>query len=583
MDHADARANPYIHCCTLVNRKKEHLYNVSRNLSSFKAKYPQCNTELFDWSDRENCCNVIAITLYFLKCDIGTLEKYLLSIQRSIKNIETNLSDWVIRVYFSSSVFHCMSTEPRVSNEQYVSVREAFDFIQVHAQVEVYRYEESMFDKLPIAHSRTLRFLPLIDPEVNVCNVRESDGIVTLLDCHNMKIFAESPEHLFYLPDHGEIRRLQFPSSDKFSSSDKHHELFSSYAGWLTIYKSLLARDYFFDNQNVYDLVAGLFGTKLKPKSEHYIGTIQKLNNIIRSFEEIHTLYKAAKSKYMETNKNPPSFQEVISIIEKARSELTEFTIIFKPPKCEIHATIRMPDTTYYYITPEKFITQFVRFAPALQIGFDEILLLDLFKDFISVRVTHSVLKLDETTCVGIIPDTVEISEAMANIQRFIISDNIVNFDVPLSEHDNLPNVIRQLINSTPSIVTVGVRNPHIQKPPVEFMPENTSIYKFLYVIDSLLINIQFNKAFNITIILDIGYRKIRIKLNEILNIPYLPCYDLLYDPPPLDPSFGGSKRHTIITYSRRKHTNRHKKRSYRSKISRKKYANKTKRRYTRK
>ena len=566
--------NPYTDCCRLVNDKKEAFYNVPRNLSSFQTKYPQFKTKFFtdnfDWSDRDGCCNVIAISLYFLNCNIDALEKYLLSIQRSIKNIETNLPDWVIRLYFSSSVFHCMEEGPHVSNEQYSHVREAYEFICSHEQVELYRYEESIFGGLPIEHSRTLRFLPLIDPEVNVCNVREADGIVTLLDCHNMKFFAESTDHLFYLPDHGEINRLN-PSNPGL----KQKQLFSSYAGWLTIYKSILNRDYFFVRQNVYDLVAGLFGTKIKPKPEHYTRTIQNLKDIIRSFEEFHTLYQATNAEYMRTHEKPPSFDDIIGIIESVRPELIEFTRIFKPPK--IHATITMSYGGYYEFTPEKFITQFIKqqFKRALEIGFDEIFLLDLFKDFISVNVTHTSKILYSDVAIGEIRNTRETSGSIVNLQQYIISDNIDNFDVHISESismNNLQVLIETLRrNLSSSIGPVHLTNQHqyTKKSLDEFNFRRSNTYEFLYVIDSLLTNIEYNKAFNITILLNRGFgEKVRFKLNEILNVPYLSRYDFLYDSPLKSSSGaeGGSKRHNNYNTSFIKQmTNRRRRRLYRS------------------
>ena len=576
--------NLYTDCCRLVNEKKEKFYNVTRNLSLFQEKYPQFRTgfftDNFDWSDRSGCCNVIAISLYFLNCNIGTLEKYLLSIQRSIKNIETNLPTWVIRVYFSSSVFDCMAPPaaevPTVTDERHTNVREAYEIICNHEQVELYRYEESIFEGLPIEHSRTLRFLPLIDPEVNVCNVREADGIVTLLDCHNMKIFAASPDHLFYLPDHGEINRIQL-----MHQNEELRQLFSSYAGWLSIYKCILNRNYFLYNQNVYDLVAGLFGTKIKPKPEYYTITIKNLNGQIRSIEDFHRLYKNIKDERISTGGSPPLFGDIIRDIE---DRLPNSTTIFKPPESKIHATIMISHEVRYDLTPEKFITQFVskNFKKALEVGFDEILLLDLFKNFISVDITQSYETPSYNGMMfGLIRRTPQISESILNVQKYIISDNILKVVVPVSKsimQNYVPVVIKTIRNNLNLILrNYGIEATNIRNYKIEsirlfqFNPNN--IYDLLYLIDSLLTDINFTKAFNITVQIN-GENW---KLNEILNVPYLSRYNILYDSP-LASSDGGGKRHTTQSLRTKrtkrtkwtKRTNRRKEHSYRSYRSKK-------------
>jgi hypothetical protein len=240
----------------------------------------------------------------------------------------------------------------------------------------------------------------------------------------------------------------------------------------------------------------------------------------------------------------------------------------------------------YYEFTPEKFIIQFIiqQFKRALEIGFDEILLLDLFKDFISVNVTHTSEILYSDVAIGVIRNTKETSSSIVNLQQYIISDNIDNFDVDIPASISM-NTLKELIETLRHILSRSIQPVHLtnqhqytKKSLDEFNFRKSNTYEFLYIIDSLLTNIEYNKAFNITILLDRGFgAKVRFKLNEILNIPYLSRYDFLYDSPlkSSSSSEGGSKRHhhhhnnntsfiKQITNRRRRRLYRSRKKSYR-------------------
>jgi hypothetical protein len=100
--------NPYTQCCTLVNDKKKDLYNKTINRSIHKEalkralgdKYDEVFFSNFEWGEMTECCNVIAFTLYFKQPITSEISnKFLLSIERSIKNISILLPDWVIRLY----------------------------------------------------------------------------------------------------------------------------------------------------------------------------------------------------------------------------------------------------------------------------------------------------------------------------------------------------------------------------------------------------------------------------------------------------------------------------------------------------
>ena len=39
---------------------------------------------------------------------IDNMEKYLFSIYRTVKNVEKNLTDWIVRLYFDMTVYNCV-------------------------------------------------------------------------------------------------------------------------------------------------------------------------------------------------------------------------------------------------------------------------------------------------------------------------------------------------------------------------------------------------------------------------------------------------------------------------------------------
>ena len=263
--------------CKLLNNKKKdlytHTYDPQEILKILKEKLNISDEVLdrFVKEKKEKCCNVIAISLYFTNCGSSTLEKYLNSIYRSVINVQRNLKDWVVRVYFDKSVYNCIIEETTTRE-----IQETFRQIIESSNVEVYTYICPSFENkmIPIARTRTLRFIPMIDEEVNICVVREADGIVSNLDCHNIKIFSNS-DKIFYLP---------VVVKDYNNLTLEDDILFSSYSLCLQLYKVIFEQDFFISHQNLYDLLAGTFGVKLKIKRDYYELKIIELQRKIKNF-----------------------------------------------------------------------------------------------------------------------------------------------------------------------------------------------------------------------------------------------------------------------------------------------------------
>lgn len=109
---------------------------------------------------------------------------------------------------------------------------------------------------------------------MNVKIIREADGIVTNLDCHNIKIFAQS-DYLFYLP--------KVIDNYYYLDNDTHKEL-GGYSSWLKIYTKCLEANYIRNKHQIYDLLAGTFGFRLTLKEKYYKNSVDYIR---RSIEEV--------------------------------------------------------------------------------------------------------------------------------------------------------------------------------------------------------------------------------------------------------------------------------------------------------
>jgi hypothetical protein len=231
-------------------------------------------------------------------------------------------------------------------------------------------------DKLTVGSIivRILRFLTMIDPTVNLSVIREADGIVSNLDCHNIKIYAES-DKLFYLAqfqsnyilitEEGYIRI-------NYDTSTGGGIILNSYSAWLNAYKRFIDNDFFIKNQNIYDLLAGVFSCKLKFRQEYYIQTVTSLNKELNDF--------------ISLSKNP----------------LTDYQ-----------------DTLFY--GRDDYFT----------IGFDEILLLKMFKEIISV--SRDNIKIGERSFKIENPADIENVNRIRN--ELFYSENIYILRIKINPH----------------------------------------------------------------------------------------------------------------------------------------------------
>jgi hypothetical protein len=164
---------------------------------------------------------------------------YLYSQKKSLDNITNNLDGFIAKFYFDSSIFETIYSNYNTGNEfeKNVSIQcyKILKYILSHPRAETYIYFCKMIvEGLPLAKVRTLRFLPMFEPDVNVRVIREADGFVSYLDCHNIKLFAQVNKIGMFYEFAGSLGGLE----DQIYIPNKRN-ISWHYSPWLKIYSRL--------------------------------------------------------------------------------------------------------------------------------------------------------------------------------------------------------------------------------------------------------------------------------------------------------------------------------------------------------
>ncbi|AYV85356.1 MAG: hypothetical protein Satyrvirus12_10 [Satyrvirus sp.] len=293
--------------CQLINLRKHSYYihtydpnNIIENIKKNKLPdgYLPNIISKFNLQKRQNCCNCISIVLYYeskffinihnLFIDTDDFDnlayKYLPSIKKTIINVKKNLSDWLVRIYMDPNILNILKILTDLENylspnnfKIYLYIKHLMDYIFSAENVEIYTLVCQSIVKdesFQISLTRSFRFLAMVDESVNVCVIREADGIVSNLDCCNIKLFANS-DRIFYFPCLKGIINIE-----KKIDQNKHYIL--SYAKWLNIYKENYESDFFRKQNNICDLLAGLFAIKLTLNKDIFLKYAINISEQIR-------------------------------------------------------------------------------------------------------------------------------------------------------------------------------------------------------------------------------------------------------------------------------------------------------------
>ena len=445
--------------CELLTTKKEQYYVNTYDPTKIIEKIRETNPEMidyikdkFDLEIKHNCCNAISVILYFNETiNDETILGYLNSLLRSAKNVNKYLgqlprnfnNSWLYRVYMDLSVYKKICSLDKFEYPPYYILNEIWDVFEQIINipcVEIYTYSCQSFnaENFNKASLRTLRFQILFDPSVKTSIIREADGIISCLECKNLRYFQrEQSEKIFYIPN---IFNTTSIKENEFERMP--------YSAWLKIYIYLIDKEYFNNKTTFCDLLAGTFGIKLQLKKH--------------IFKNTHHELKIKLDNYINT--------------------LPEDYII----------------TLARYYGLENYKKNDI--IKTLSIGFDEIFLLELFKEFTTID------KSDHT-----------------KMQLFYFTNTIpyleLTFDKSLLENYNLnlnENQKNFLINN---VVEKLLKTKY----------EKKDIDNILWFIDSLSVYNKSDTLLNIIV----NINGIKYTLFNLLNTKYVDSYhnaNMLYD-----------------------------------------------------
>jgi hypothetical protein len=236
--------------CYLINNKKLeyyiHKYDPQKIIQrirdydifiNIKQDYITNLEEIADLTPKENCCNCVSFVLYYiydptsfnldiikekndltpinLSIIIGlilNLNKYLYSLKNSVTNINKCLLDFISRIYLDISVFTFLFKIKKIidiglskndKSNKFIQLKdlytlniESIEFLFNNPSTEIYTILCKSYTP-KIDQTRSLRFLPLKETDVNIKIIREADGYVSYIDCMNINNFVKSNTLMF--------------------------------------------------------------------------------------------------------------------------------------------------------------------------------------------------------------------------------------------------------------------------------------------------------------------------------------------------------------------------------------------------
>ena len=262
----------------LINNNINDLLNEIRAKGSKKRFIP-----MFDLTIKDNCCNCISIILYFQDWYEGNelnrlLNVYLYSMKKSLDVVSNNLENFIIRYYIHTSVFDILKIKEDDDFEKMkikTDCNEILLYLFKHEQCEIFIYScEKIigdFDDTRLSRIRIFRFL---HDDINILISREADGIVSISDCNNIKLFMEDRKKIL----------MSYEYAESFQLGDSN--INRRYHGTLRSFNNL--EDYAYEikseKQQYVDFLAGTLAIKIKINPEYIF-------DIVKEFNKIYVLY----------------------------------------------------------------------------------------------------------------------------------------------------------------------------------------------------------------------------------------------------------------------------------------------------
>ena len=325
-------------CRRVVKSADRSFYKHTYDPTSWVVPLLQENTGLneeqirsiLNLERKENCCNCITIVLYSTG-DIQKLYSYLYSMKKSLDTVSNELDDFIVRFYLDRSVFKVFKQKKFGRNAFYRE--ESFNILKYmihHPRSEIVMYFCRDIDDTKKGTIRRFRFLPMIEDDVNILISREADGFVSYEDCHNIRLFARDTEHrigmIYDFIDSNDQNNFRFKD---ISNPDRPRDtLTNAYQIWLEIYgNGKLLIDYLDtlrkqgsnipkninsivkvltnnipDKDHLIEVLAGAFGVKVKFQKNYFVDTTRTIRERIKRIDHFNSVsgYDVFNPEYTE-------------------------------------------------------------------------------------------------------------------------------------------------------------------------------------------------------------------------------------------------------------------------------------------
>jgi len=296
----------YVHTHDITGIIEDIKRDDKTNGTLWATKLESC----LDLRVRTNTCNCINIVLYSISKleDCDKLSYYFNNIVYTLKNIQKHLPNWILRFYMDKSVLELIKSalDSKLFNKYGKIYHNILKYICNHAQCEIYILlcPGIISGMTAIAKMRHYRFLSMLDPEVNISATRESDGIVSGIDCMNLKYLETSRTFCYFITNMDRHFIKYDLYGPNFKLIEKKNVLLipdtvfiQSYSAWLNNYKKY-SEEYYHKKfgkyrrfrlyNNMVDVLAGLTSSKCLFKKEYVDSKIEFINEVYKYINDTY-------------------------------------------------------------------------------------------------------------------------------------------------------------------------------------------------------------------------------------------------------------------------------------------------------
>ena len=265
----------------------------------FKADYIEKIGQIANINEVPNCCNCVAFVVYktfdikniidiYVQYEAEKLASYLYSLFISTNNITNYLDKFISRIYLDMSVFRTINKLNEImtsdNNDLDESSRLNVNIYMKHIiQIINYFFESDNIEiytylcpdfEENYTKLRSLRFLIMTDENINIKIIREADGYVTCVDCMNITNMINENNIFMTYNLNSNLNSNILSYNDDIKNNDDIYAF--PYSSWLSI--RMIYDDFFDNNLKLFDIYAGMFGTLLQIKKDKYEQSVQTIN-----------------------------------------------------------------------------------------------------------------------------------------------------------------------------------------------------------------------------------------------------------------------------------------------------------------